>query len=143
MARQILMRKMAVGVMAIAALALSGCAHSVLLIPRDGGPNGVGQTDSGMGQSGTLTVSLDGKTYTGPWVFAAQGGFFGVGSAYGSGGFATGSMTGVGTSGGGRADLRSSDGQTIRCQFQYDQMGRRGFGDCESGTGRKFDLHIH
>ena len=108
------MRKLASILLSIAVLV--GCSHDLVLVGRDTGVKGVG-TASGL-QSGTLTVNLNNKVYTGEWV-AASGGFSGTGSAL----------------------LSSEDGGRIHCEFTADHF--TGYGTCEDEKKKIYDMQIH
>lgn len=95
------------------ALAVAGCSGTMQLSPRDGGSSGTGALNTG---AKTMDVTLDGKKYSGNYV---------VNAAHVSGG------TGV-------ALLRAPDGDTIRCEFQANNV--RAIGVCTTRAGRVFDM---
>jgi hypothetical protein len=100
----------------VASFLLISCSHDLTLIGRDQGQKGTG-TATGL-QSGTLTVNLNDKTYTGDWV-SAMGGFSGQGSAL----------------------LRAEDGSRLHCEFTADHFS--GYGTCEDDKKKIYDLQIH
>jgi hypothetical protein len=119
---------------------LGGCAHVITVTPLDGGIPGHGTAPPTIVRNdGMLTILLDGKSYEGEYVYVPEGGFVGVGSGFYSGSVA---VLGSPMSGGGRANLRASDGSTLRCEFHYSSFSATGIGGCEDGKGRKFDMTI-
>ena len=56
--------------LAVAALALSGCAttYQMTLMPRDSGKTYTGLLEEAGSGEGRITVNLDGKAYAGTWV---------------------------------------------------------------------------
>lgn len=97
--------------------------------------------------NGQMTIKLDGKTYAGPWVYVPSGGSIGFGSGAVLSGSASATVStsslSIGADGGGSAFLRSEDGSTLRCRFNYSIMSDTGLGECQSDKGRMFDLQIH
>jgi hypothetical protein len=129
---------------AFVALLLGGCAHQVTLTPRTpGAPIGTGSAPASMGDTGTITVNLNGRTYTGRWVYV-RGGSVGVANAFGSSGqFATGLGYGLSMSGPGQALLSADDGSRLRCVFTFSEWGDTGFGECvDDAAGETYDLTI-
>src|ERR1700722_15273977 len=100
---------------AITGVLLIGCFHDLVLIGRDQGQQGTGIA-TGL-QSGTLTVNLNNKTYTGDWV-SAMGGFSGQGSAL----------------------LSAEDGSRLHCEFTADHFS--GYGTCEDDKKKIYDVQI-
>jgi hypothetical protein len=100
----------------LTSIILVACSHDLTLIGRDQGQKGTG-TATGL-QSGTLTVSLNDKTYMGDWVSA---------------------MAGI--SGQGSALLRAEDGSRLHCEFTADHFF--GYGTCEDDKKKIYDLQIH
>lgn len=134
---------------------LAGCASKITLVPQDGlGPIGRGEAPMSIGNSGRLTIDLDGKTYEGEWTFMSGGGFigssFGTGTAnaYGGGSYASSNMstqsTSVlqSTSGSGQAWAQTPDGEILRCRFDYNTFSSTGLGVCVDETDRVYDLTI-
>ncbi|MGB9153655.1 MAG: hypothetical protein WCD70_11270 [Alphaproteobacteria bacterium] len=101
---------------AIASIVLVGCSHNLTIVGRDAGQTGSGVAD-GI-QSGTLTVTLNNKTYTGDWVSAMEG-FSGQGSAL----------------------LSAKDGSRLHCEFTADHFS--GYGTCEDDKKKIYDVQIH
>jgi hypothetical protein len=124
-----------------ALLALGGCAHAVQLTPRDGGPIGYGSAPASMGDKGTLTVNLNGKTYTGRWVLV-RGGSMGFGTAVAGTSVATASMYGMAADANGQAILSAEDGSRLRCQFSYSSWSDAGMGVCQDDAGKTYDMTI-
>jgi hypothetical protein len=126
---------------AIALLAvalLSGCAHRLTIQAPDGS-GGEGQASRGAG-SGSMELFIDGKRYVGRWTAATEGGV-GFGTLLAGSRMATASTVAVGGSRG-LALLRSPEGGTLRCEFVYSGLSAAGYGVCQDGTGKTFDLMI-
>lgn len=119
-------------------LLTAGCSHRLTLQAPDG-TAGTGSASRGFG-AGSLEVVLDGRRYEGRWTAATEG-------AVAFGTLLAGSRMAVGsgvTAGGSRglALLRSAEGGTLRCEFVYSGMSSAGFGVCEDGQGKRYDLMI-
>jgi hypothetical protein len=131
----------------VISLLIGGCSHRLSLIPRHGGLNGEGIAEEA---GKKVTITLNGKTYTGQYVYGDGGvaftNTFGNATAYSGVGTATAygssfSTTYVPGSGNGRILATSTDGDAIRCEFQYSSGG--GLGVCEDNAGELYDLQIH
>jgi hypothetical protein len=116
------------------ALLLTGCAGTLQLLPRDGGQRAMGTFNT---ITKTLEANLSGKLYSGKYVtnagssFTTVNAYSGTQSAYGSGQtFSSGNS--------GAALLVAADGDTLRCEFNY--QGLNAIGICKSREGRIFDL---
>ncbi|SDB15251.1 hypothetical protein SAMN02927895_00521 [Belnapia rosea] len=120
------------------AFVLSGCSHRLTLQARDGS-GGVGTASRGAG-SGSIEVTLNGKRYEGRWTAATEGSV-GFGTLLAGRRAASGSVISAGGSSG-MALLRSADGGALRCEFIYSGMSGAGYGACEDGEGRRYDLLI-
>jgi len=119
---------------------LSGCAHSVALMARNGGETGTG-TATGFGGSGNVTVVVGGKKYVGKWVNADNGA-----EAVGFGSFGTPSTTSTAFAAGngiGIALLHAADGSGMRCKFTWSPWSQAGYGVCEHDTGHLYDMQIN
>lgn len=118
----------------ISVLLLSGCAGNLLLHPRDGGDKAYGAFNTG---DKSMEVTSGGKRYAGGYVTNAGGSvttaqaFSGGASAFGTGQTFHGGNSGV-------ALLAAADGDTMRCEFNY--QGLRAIGVCQTRAGRVFDL---
>ena len=140
--------------MIIAALALTGCAttYDLALMPRDSGKVYTGTAeDSGRGE-GTISITIEGKTYTGTWVETQPS----HSTAYVTGGFGWGWGWGRGRGGLGslgtfvtidnpqgsesKALLTAPDGSGLRCDFKSGQG--RGGGVCRDDRGREYDVQV-
>jgi len=126
---------------------ISGCSHNFTLIPRHDGGNGTGVAEE-LGKK--VTISLDGRTYSGQYVYAggsiAFTNKYGSATVYSKAGTATAFGSGFSTtyipgSGNGRILATSIDGDSIRCEFQYSNGS--GLGVCEDNAGKVYDLQIH
>jgi hypothetical protein len=131
------MRAVVVG---LSIASLSACSH-LSLMSRDGSGGGFGEAN-GYGGSGTLSINLNGKPYTGSWTSLSGR------SSSDTTGFvgATPVVMTTSTSGNsnGRALLRAPDGSGLRCDFVMNPttFGATGFGTCQSDDGKLYDLQI-
>jgi hypothetical protein len=91
--------------------------------------------------SGTMTIEIDGHTYSGPMFRTASNDTFGFFQAYGG----TRSVFGMSQSFGGnvavKAILSSSDDHGLRCDMTGDGRGHGG-GICLDDQGRVFDVLV-
>jgi len=134
---------------AIVALAilLAGCTHHLMLVGRTSGAVGSAEVTTAGNHSGPITITLAGKTYTGQWVYAPQGGSVGFGSASAFSGnqsaAAFASFAGIPTSGPGSIIAGAPDGSALRCVFNYSENGQTGIGSCQDNKGEIYDLQIN
>ncbi len=137
----------------IAALALSGCAttnYDLALMPRDSGKGYTGTAeDTGRGE-GTLSITIEGKTYNGTWVETQPStatGYVSGGLGFGFGGRRHG-FGSLGTfitmdnpqGSESKALLTAADGSGLRCDFKGGQG--RGGGVCRDDRGREYDVQV-
>lgn len=118
---------------------LQGCAtYDLALMPRGPGAMAHGtakQIDK------SVTITLDGETYAGRYVYV-QGGAFSLGTAFGGGQVATGSAVGVSAVGNGNVLASSADGHNLRCVFSFSGWTQQGTGACLTDAGGVYDLQI-
>ena len=113
-------------------LLLAGCGGNLLLIDKNN-QESVGSYNS---LNQTLAVKHKGKLYSGFYITNES---VGIGSAQ-----MIGSTQAYGTSmayfsgNSGRASLRSADGDTIQCEFNYQDS--KAIGDCVDSAGEKYQL---
>jgi hypothetical protein len=130
-----------------AALALSGCATSYQLtvMPRDSGKLYSGTAESGSGSEGTMSITIEGKTYNGTWVSSSPSQTTGFTTGFGWGGRhgGAGAMVTMDNPQGGEAKalLTSSDGSGLRCDLRSGDFSRGG-GVCRDDRGREYDVQI-
>lgn len=117
---------------------LSGCAHRLTIQAPDGS-GGEGQASRGAG-SGAIELAIDGRRYVGRWTAATEGAV-GFGTLLAGSRMASASSIAVGGSRG-LALLRSPEGGTLRCEFIYSGLSGAGFGACQDGAGKIYDLMI-
>lgn len=131
-----------------AVFTLGGCATSyqLSLMPRDRGViyTGVAE-DNGSGE-GRISVTIEGKTYSGTWVQATSDRTH----AYATGGFGWGWRRGGGLGtivtldnpegGESKALLSAPDGSGLRCDLRTG--AGRGDGLCRDDQGRAYDVQI-
>ena len=140
-------RWLAAGVLAATA---AGCAstYELTLMPRDSGKLYHGTAEDSGGSEGAITITIEGRTYTGTWVEVVPDrttGFVSGGYGYGSRryGWGMGGTVSMDTPGGGEAKalLRSADGAGLRCDFRGGG-GRAGGGLCRDDKGLDYDVQI-
>lgn len=137
---------------ALAALGLGACAGTAELYPandlaRSAGPLKATFIQDGTG-SGPITVTMpDGEILKGRYSVNVGGSTsFGsiYASAYGSGGFATGSgfSTGYSIPNGspGSADLYGPRGSSMQCEFYNNNLSGHGNGGCRTAAGAIYRL---
>ena len=113
----------------IVALLIAGCVGltgQMTIMPRDGGQVYTGIVHADGFGAGTITMTIEGRTYTGPFARTATADSFGFFQTYGRGGRSTGLAQ---TSGGhnvGKAILSSPDNHGMRCDIEGDGMGHGG-----------------
>lgn len=128
-------------VLIIAVLALSGCAGYVQMMPRDSGKVYSGTVQGSATGAGTMTIDIDGQTYTGPVVRTGSNDSFGFIQQYGKRGMmSTGTMASVGSTANVKAMLSSPAGRGLRCEFTSDGSG--GGGVCVDDQGRVLDAIV-
>jgi hypothetical protein len=131
-------------------LALAGCAstYHVALMPRDSGKLYEGVIEDTRGSEGPMSVTIEGRTYTGTWVEVVPGrtsaystGGYG-GRHYGGGWGWGGSFSMTNPQGGeAKALLRAPDGAGLRCDLRSGG-DRAGGGVCFDDKGLGYDLQI-
>ena len=134
-----------------AALLASGCAstYQLTVMPRDSGKLYTGVMGGMSSGEGPVSITIDGKTYSGTWVEAAPArttGWVG-GAGYGHrgwggwGGWGGGTIS-MDTPGGGTAKalLTATDGSGLRCDFRG--TGSGGGGECRDDKGKEYDVQI-
>lgn len=122
------------------ALLVTGCTWQVRMMPRNSGLvyAGTGKGD-GMG-GGTITIAIDGRTYSGPVMRVAADQTFGLFQAFGSDGTSTfGTSMGIGGTIKVKALLSSPDGHGLRCDLSGDGMGHLG-GICLDDKQTVYDV---
>jgi hypothetical protein len=119
-----------------AAPVLAGCALDMTVRARDNGQVYKGSAHpDGLG-SGSIEMTVDGRTYTGTMQRnSATGGFVLAGSGAGITG---GAIPGHNTGG---AILTSQDGHSMRCDLAGDGLGH-GTALCQDDQGRVYDATI-
>ena len=112
-------------------------------MPRDSGTVYIGEA-SGLG-NGPVSITIDGKLYSGTWVTVADSGSLTLLNTYGrnsSGMSYSGSATAQSSStrGTGVALLSAADNSGLRCE--YTNESGMGIGICRDDKGRIFDAQI-
>ncbi len=114
-------------------LALVGCGGTAMLIDKNG-KQSMGKFDA---FAKTLEMNIDGKLYSGFYIvnsaysYGSAQAFSGTKSAYAtSSGYVSGNT--------GRAILRSADGDTLTCEFNY--QGMKGIGECVRSDGERYQM---
>lgn len=131
------------------ALLVAACAQTRTVYIRSMSTGDVAQTTVKIapGQTtGTMSVVLHGKTYSGRWVYVAGGGGVSLVSAnaFQGASAATAYGTAISVPGGGNGSvmLVSSDGDTLRCVFNYGSWTGTGVGECQNKKGALYDMQI-
>ena len=137
--------------LAIAALVLAGCAstYELTVMPRDSGKTYVGTMGGPTNGSGPMSVTIEGKTYSGTFVESAPtytSGWVSGGAGYGhrgwgGWGWGAGSVY-MDTPGGGAAKalLAAPDGSGLRCDLRGTRWS--GGGECRDDKGKEYDVQI-
>ena len=134
-------------VLLVAALALSGCTttYQLQLMPRDSGRMYSGTAQDTRYGEGTISITIEDKTYSGTWVATSPD----RATAYVSGGYGWGRHGGAGIGivtmdnpqgAEGKALLSSSDGAGLRCDLRS-SYGHGG-GVCRDDKGREYDVQM-
>lgn len=135
-------------VLIAAALAAGGCAstYQITLMPRDSGKLYLGVAEDTGGSEGTMSVTIEGRTYSGTWVEVVPG----RSTAYVTGGvgmrrhgLGLGSTFWMDNPYGGEAKalLRAPDGAGLRCDLRGGG-GRSGGGVCRDDRGMEYDVQV-
>ena len=128
------------------AMLLGGCTHNIYIMGANG-TTGTAEVTTFGNHSGSITINLGGKVYTGRWVYAPGGGAIGLGTATASAGgqtaTATSTYVGLPTGGPGTVLASAPDGSTLRCAFSFSEWGRTGIGTCLDNAGQRYDLQIN
>jgi len=126
---------------------LTGCGHNLYVVGRTTGIQGKTRIVTAGNHSGSISMDLGGKTYTGQWVYAPTGGAVGVGTTSGFVGgqpaMATSTVSAMPASGPGSVIASAPDGSSLRCTFTYSEWGATGMGVCQDNKGELYDLQIN
>lgn len=135
-------------ILVAAALLLGGCAstYQLTLMPRDSGKLYYGTAEDSGGTEGTMTVTIEGRSFSGTWVEVVSDrstGYVAGGIGPGRRGFAMGSFFAVDNPQGSEAKalLRTADGAGLRCDLRGG-AGRPGGGVCRDDKGLEYDVQI-
>ena len=131
------------------AATLGGCAtthYQLTLMPRDSGKLYEGVAEDTGAAEGPISITIEGRTYTGTWVEVVPDRTTGyVSGAYGYrryGWGMGGTVTMDNPSGGeAKALLRSADGAGLRCDLRGGGS-RAGGGVCRDDRGLEYDVQI-
>lgn len=129
-------------------LFLTACSgHNLYFANRTTGNTGTARIITVIGHpSGDIAIALNGKTYTGRWIYMAGGGSIGIGSATAFSGnqttTATGTMIAAPIQGNGSIIASAPDGSTLHCSYNYSQWNASGVGICQDNKNDIFDLQI-
>ena len=131
-------------------LALGGCSRTLNmhLAARSSGSHADTSIVAVAGHpSGEMVLQLNGKTYSGRWVYMSGPGSVSIGAATVFSGLrtaaATGTAIGMPMQGGGSASLSAPDGSTLRCSYDYSAISKSGVGICQDSKGEFYDLQIY
>ena len=129
----------------LAVLTLAGCATSyeLTVMPQDSGKLYSGTADENANGEGRISITIEGKTYSGTWIETQPSQTTG----YVSGGFGLrrgglGSFVTMDNPQGSesKALLTAPDGSGLRCDFRAGQG--RGGGMCRDDKGRMYDVQV-
>ena len=132
---------------------LSACAAKVTLVDRSNGKIHFGQTGSTSRSAGDITARIEDKEYRGTWIYFASGGSVSFGSVTGNA-LVSSSTGNASVNTGAFAsrvsmptpntlfNMRSDDGDFIRCNGNFSSSTKTGIGHCIRNDGREFDLAI-
>lgn len=130
----------------VALTVLCGCAHTIYFQGPTPALSGKSSITTFGNSSGRLSVLIDGKRYTGHWVYVAGGGGVSMATTSAFNGAhmvpATGTAVMLPSGGNGSVFLTAEDGSSLRCVFDYSQMSITGVGVCVDNQGRKYGLQI-
>lgn len=138
------------GVAGALAAILAACAttrYELTLMPRDTGKLYQGVAEDTGGPEGPISITIEGRTYTGTWVEVVPDRTTGyVGGAYGGYGrygWGLGGTVSMDNPSGGQAKalLRSPDGAGLRCDLRG-AGGRAGGGECRDDKGLAYDVQL-
>ncbi len=126
---------------AMLAALVSSCALNLQMMPRDSGKIYSGTAnDTGAG-TGTISVTIDDRKYSGTWTRVSSGDTFGFAQLYGGGRSAFGTYQSFGGPRFIKALMSSPDNHGLRCDLTSDGFGHGG-GICVDDTQRVFDVII-
>lgn len=130
----------------VAAALLAGCAttYELTLMPRTAGTLYYGEAVQ-RGSEADVSVTIEGKTYTGTWVETAPDRTTGyVSGWWGWRRSGIGTTVTVDNPAGGEAKalLRAADGSGLRCDIRGMAYGRSGGGTCQDDKGLVYDVQI-
>lgn len=130
------------------ALVTAGCATTweLTLMPRDRGKLYQGVAEETGPSEGTISVTIESRTYTGTWVEVVPeraSGYVTGGIGWRHRGFGTGGAFSMDNPAGGavKALLRTADGAGLRCDLRSG-AGRSGGGVCRDDGGLEYDVQI-
>ena len=128
-------------VIVFAVVLLTGCAGQVQMMPRDSGKIYSGTVQGSATGSGTMSISIDGETYTGPIIRTTSGDSFGFAQQFGrSGSSSFGIVTTSGSTANVKSIMSSANGRGLRCEFT--STGSGGGGICVDDKSRVFDAVV-
>jgi len=124
---------------------LTGCAYDLALTPRDGTMIGVGHAQQINSDSGTLELTIGGKTYSGTWATTPASDDYNLFKRHN---FARRGVLDneilsdplLNSSTLANGLLRSADGASLRCQFRYG--ANIGYGVCTDDDDKLYDFRI-
>lgn len=128
-------------------ICLTGCAYTcdIYLTGRTSGITAHTKVVVTTGHSsGDVTLTINGKTYTGRWVYVSGSGSLNLATATVVSGSHVGSTTGMAvglpSGGNGTMNLKAPDGSTLRCVYDYSEWSSSGVGVCQGNDGEVYDV---
>lgn len=111
------------------------------MMPRDSGHVYSGTVQGSASGTGTMTITIDGETYTGPIVRTTSSDSFGFVQQFGGGGSTSfGTMASSGGTANVKAILSSANGRGLRCEFT--STGNGGGGICVDDKSHVYDAIV-
>lgn len=129
----------------LAVLALAGCATSyeLTVMPQDSGKLYSGTADENANGEGRISITIEGKTYSGTWIETQPSqttGYVSGGFGFRRGGLGSFVMMDNPQGSESKALLTAPDGSGLRCDFKAGQG--RGGGMCRDDKGRMYDVQV-
>lgn len=120
---------------------LSACNGTMTIMPRGSGQITKGTVFANGFGSGTMTMDVNGRIYTGSFVKTSSSDSFGFFQQYGKGQVSTGTIQTFGSHNFGKAILSSSDNHGLRCEIEGDGLGH-GSAICLDDEGKIYDAIV-
>lgn len=128
-------------VVAFLALLTSCASFQLTAMSRETGKTYTGTAEQTGSGRGTVTIDIDGRVFTGPYVRTTSEEAISFGTAFGRrGAFAVGTNHTIGANTSSMALLSAGDGSGMRCAFQAVLSTGTGGGLCVENKGAQYDV---